>query len=704
MKKKRITHLARSIAIIVLLLNTTIAISQLSYSVKFDKNDFVFGSKNPDDGKNYLTIRSKGLSCTDEPGKPMLPVRCVRLLIPEGQVLDTVELNTAIKESIKLDKKIISAQPRVPLGLSSKIQEFVPPDSNVYNSENVYPKEIIKIIGDEYFDGNNHIIIVAVYPYRYYPALDKADFYSSLTFTLQYIPSSKKSNKANTSGEIKPMKRKQRNQEVYDKLLKGLVDNPEAIKPKTIGKLKSATLNTWTVPFYEYEVITTTAMAPAFNELVCWKKRKGYEAGVVAIEDILRDSNADCDPVSPQLTDDAAKLRKYLKAAWENGTMYVILGGDYTTKVPIRYGSGEQHDNHTPTTPVVYLGGWTHKTYPDAKIPSDLYFADFNGNWDVDGDVDINYPGNTNHDNFYGEPGYDNVNYYPEIFVGRLLCRTQEEVKNWTKKLLQYEQKPGNGDYSYLTKAFFSESDDLLIDSDPRYYKTNIFSNLSFLNITMVSELEGDDYPNPTQPTGASIISQLNNHYGLYGIFNHGWPTGFAPLTHYDNEGVISWVRPYDSYDAEPNNGFDNLTNINYPFIIYSISCLNVSFDDYLFDNPNQRCLGTAFTLLPNIGGPAYLGNTRYGWDPSSCVLFAGELKAGNCHIGCAEAISKSKLSFGSISDCWTALAHNLIGCPEMPIWTQIPWTFSPTIVENGTTLTVTPNDGAEIQIIVMSA
>ena len=130
------------------------------------------------------------------------------------------------------------------------------------------------------------------------------------------------------------------------------------------------------------------------------------------------------------IDDDAGKLRAYLKYAYDSGSLrYALLAGDYTV-LPIRYGCG---DHNYSSTKIVSN---------NCKIPTDIYFSDFNGNWNKDGD------------DHYGESTHDKVDFYPEIFVGRLLCTSRQEIANYTEKLIRYERNPGNGDYSYLQRPF----------------------------------------------------------------------------------------------------------------------------------------------------------------------------------------------------------------------------------------------------------
>lgn len=480
-------------------------------------------------------------------------------------------------------------------------------------------------------------------------------------------------------------------------IFKSFVENPDdltndattgeegaSVKKKTYS-LKSVQ-TTWSVPFYEYVIVTTRALAPAFNEFLNWKKRKGYNTGIVCIEDILNDAAATGDNMSsPALTDNAGKLRQYLKAGYDNTspkTSYALLGGD--TIVPIRYGKG---DNDS-----LWING-------EGKIPSDLYFSDFNSNWTSVSD--------TMTGTYYS--GFD---YGPEIYVGRLLCNSQADINTWTTKVLKYEQNPGNGSYSYLSKALFTEADKLgIID-------TLVLPSV-FTHTVVWKESPSDTASVPTSPTGAQVISELNSNYGLYCVFNHGSPLSFAVATAGENaDGKLPryQITYNDSYVStnitpETGNGLDNLTNYNYPTILYSISCQTMPYDDYYYWGTNRkipsgsRTLGASYTVAYSGGGPAYLGNTRDGYVPHSRYLETNFFDSINLslHLGIAEEKSKIGLPYHSGLYHWVCLAHNLLGCPETELWTATPTTYSPTINVNGDSVTI--NSGVSgSKICVMSA
>ena len=359
----------------------------------------------------------------------------------------------------------------------------------------------------------------------------------------------------------------------------------------------------------------------------------------MSINEILSNPNlANGDEIS-HIVDDAGKLRQYLIESYNTAqTKYVLLGGD-STIIPIRYCYSK-----------------------NINIPCDFYYSELNSNWD------------TNNNGLYGEYS-DYVDYGAEIYVGRLLCNSNDEVKNWTKKLLQYELNPGNGDSSYLGRALFTQGDQMQRDSEAESVRQALQGNIS---CTILNEYPAYDSPNTTAPLGYDVIDSINTiHYGLLGNFNHGTALSYTTATNTLNRShnahhAICAMDFYDTHDEwlynnipDENNGFDNLTNSIYPAVFYSISCTNMPFDMYnTFEGTIN--LGRSFTCHNIGGGPAYLGNTRSGYVTSSTRLFCSFVDSiinniRNNHLGITEAKSKFGYRNNYLRHC-----HNLLGCPEM--------------------------------------
>ena len=203
----------------------------------------------------------------------------------------------------------------------------------------------------------------------------------------------------------------------------------------------------------------------------------------------------------------------------------------------------------------------------------------------------------------------------------------------------------------------------------------------------------------------------MNNHYGLVSWFCHGSPQSISVASPLDNkckyEGKHQLVYK-DSYiggcEADSkDNGLDKLTNTDHPSVIYTVACTTTPFDDFKHDS-SQKNLGEAFTVLNQTGGPNYLGNTRYGYVSPSTNLFNQFIDAivnsYKYHFGEAEAISKQ-----NYSSHYLRLSHNLIGCPETELWTDIPSEFSDVeITEENGDVTVNTGGVSGANICVMSS
>lgn len=628
----------------------TATFGQVSHSISFSKNDAQISSFKGEDAVEYQRIIFTQTHSTQEIGNPELPEKYIKLIVPSNQDVESVTINSLRQENVSGNYLIYPAQHPVPLQEDQK-PPFVKPNLAVYSSDDLYPANCAKFVHDGYFDGSNHIVIIAVYPYQYKPKTGKLLFNSSIDFTLNM--------KSGKSKGIQVRMRSEKNQKIYDQILKNAVDNPDKVidyqvKP-SLGKTNSVS----TVNYYEYVLITSNALKNSFNNFIEWKKRKGIDIGVVTIEEIYANYTGD---LISGIYDNAGKVRQYLSDAYQEGTVWALLGGDHTV-VPVRYGWGF-YDNDDPYN----------------IIPADIYYSDFNGDWNVDVETPIRY----------GEPTHDNIDDNPEIFVGRLPCASTQDINYWTEKLLTYEQNPGNGDYSYLTNTFWIMGHSISVH--PNTVKTHCPPTL---NHTVWA-----DYNNYT---GAQVVAEMSDHYGLLNWHAHG---DVFVFTINPTQNVLT--KDDYQWDTGPNNGLDNMTNDKYYSVVYSICCEIAAFDDFKWGS-SIRSMAEGFTcFFDHRSGPALMGNTRNGYQISSPDLqmeFYDLLTNGTqdpesgesyFHLGVSEGVSKQ----GFYSH-YIKLTHNLFGCPETRIWTNTPSQFtSATVTDGGSYITVNAGtSGCDINV-----
>jgi hypothetical protein len=472
-------------------------------------------------GSDYEQVYMKMAFRSRNVGKPDLPVYYYKFYVSKDQAVTDVNFKSTGTNELQLTSDLMPVQHPKAISKIGIDTTFDAPDPIIYGMDAFYPIMQAKVLRSDFVDGDMQIVTVAFYPMQYNPKQRKIKLATDGTLSLTTVATNPASSNL-FEGHVHGF--------AMTSLLKSLVENPDDVPivkniteaPAGKSSLKSAQI-AWSVPFYEYVIVTSRALKPAFNQFVSWKKRKGFNAGVVCIEDIVADPAATGDPLSSTLTDNAGKLRQYLMAGYNNSnpkTQYTLLGGDYSV-VPIRYGKGGSDAE------------WNDET---GKIPSNLYFSDFNTNWTA---VSTTMTGTD----------YSGFDYGPEIYVGRLLCSNETDIKNWTAKVLLYEQNPGNGNYSYLSKSLFTEAD----------YIGNInTSNLPAIFTTrdVKSELAADNTDWPTYPKGADVISLLNSGYGFYTNFNHGGTMGFGTATHgvalccdHDVHYGVTAVDDYDNHD-----------------------------------------------------------------------------------------------------------------------------------------------------------
>ncbi len=420
-------------------------------------------------------------------------------------------------------------------------------------------------------------------------------------------------------------------------IVRGLVLNPDDVALKTSLQPGEC----------EYVIITSPALRTAFQPLADWKTRKGVPARVVTTDSIY----ANCPG-----RDDAERVRNFLKDAhldW--GTQWVLLGGD-TDVVPDR---------------IAYAMTSGAGFYPDEdSIRADLYYADLDGTWDL------------NSNNLFGEVA-DSVDLYPDLIIGRTPVNTLTEAQTCVDKVLTYEKNPPP-DYQ-LELLFLAE----ILWSDP-YTDSGISKNrIDSLCVPPRFDPIEKLYESLGNENRATVMAALNagknmtNHNGHANQYVMGIGNGF--LNSDDMDGLVNGSR----------QGF-----------LYSIGCWPAAFD--------YDCIAEHWLNNPSGGGVAFIGNSRYGWgSPGNPEFgysdrfdetFYDRLFIGNVHqIGATVALDKAHyIAKSRVANVyrWHQYQINLLGEPELSLWTDIPGNLSVSVPDSipvGTVrLTVTVRDGAQ--------
>jgi hypothetical protein len=548
----------------------------------------------------YDRVTMLDLPSHGDPGAPILPFRLARILLPYGVQVAGVEVVTG--EGVTLDGayRVEPGQEWVPI--SAAPGEATPPDPAIYESADLFPGVFYTRLSVQRLSGYA-VLLLKLYPVQYVPRTGELTYYQRLTVNVETAVAD-----LDESASMAVVA------SIGEARVRDLVDNPQAVDSYSAAApdQRPAAPTSLVSPGdpCDYIVITNQALSSTFQSLVDWKMSKGLAARIYATEDIYAEYTGD---------DDAEMVRNFIVDAYTtwsatgNPLQYVVLGGD-TEVIPIR---------------LVHVESGSYST----MMPVDMYYAGLDGDWDADGD------GN------YGEPDGDGaageeVDFFAEVYVGRMPVETVSEAAYAISKTLRYEQNPTVG---YLDRALWlgRKLDDRTWGGNSKDLVSNLVPQY---NVTTLYDRDG------TYST-SKVIDEMNAGVHLVNFDGHGsWSC--CPL----NSSQIS-----------------GLTNDD-PFLFYNLGCNTAQFD---VDDEEEAV--AEYYVFTEHGAFAYIGNTRYGWySPGSTygpgnqldrLFFDYVINTGDHNIGKALQLAKEDYYPGHR---WSLLTLTLLGDPETAVVTEL--------------------------------
>jgi peptidase C25-like protein len=350
-----------------------------------------------------------------------------------------------------------------------------------------------------------------------------------------------------------------------------------------------------------YLLISTAEFMPAYQNLLNWRTQQGISVYSITIEDIETQFLG---------RDLQEKIRNCIIQYYENEQIsYVTLGGDVGF-IPDRK---------------VFAFDCEFGAYDDENdIPSDMYYSCLHGSWD------------NNNNNIFGEDS-DEVDYFPEVYVGRIPVNSVAEIEDYVDRLISYE----TGEISEYNKAAgFSMA--LWAGSDSEVCQQYIY-DMYFPDNYNIEFFFGDEN---NQDNAYNIMNENQN------IIQH---TGHAGKTSMSLES--GRIRIDD---------IDSLHNL-WGGIFYSIGCWSAAID--------YNSIGENLVSQIDRGFLGYIGNSRYGWGAPSASgfgfsefyqkTFFRDLFSG--HTNLAEVNAMQKIEFipyfsGTSVYKWVAYQLNALG------------------------------------------
>lgn len=548
-----------------------------------------------------------------------------------------------ITTELELQHKILPVQAEQYACIGCTIPPFISDTSSVYSMNELYPKQIFGngILG--IFD-NCKLISIPFTPFQYNPVKGKLVITLSVEFTLRL------KQMANPN-DFRALKKLERYKDMNKTFILGMVENKSdyELYSLPVTTLQSIDHSNSTVDFFEYAIISSSTFKNKALRLIDWKRKKGLDAGFVDIADVLSAYSGVGDNIgnvlytnSNTIYDDTAKVRMYLKDAFEqHGTQWVLIVGDEDV-VPVRY---------------QYMSS-------DDFNATDTYYGNFTGDWNVNGD------------NKYGENGGDKVIGNLELYVGRIPCNSPIEFENWIIKSLLYEQDPGKGSSEYLSRCIGMQGDHLQNSNDYGFFMdaTNGFYSHHVFEEQISSSASGSSL---TAPLGADIISYVNNSPpNLWFWFEHGLYNTVQTMSNGLNMGMVSQISTVET--IEPGASLNNLNNFDQPGIVYAGSCLVAAFQKE--KSGNSKCLAEYYLTNNLAGGIAFMGATNEitinNWFLqyfSSNFPLLNSHRDYITHLGSFYSLIKNKFRTQFPGYASQYFAHNLFGDPETRFFTHVP-------------------------------
>jgi hypothetical protein len=439
--------------------------------------------------------------------------------------------------------------------------------------------------------------------------------------------------------------------------------NPQITHP-LLPSIDYESLNeTWYNPKIEMIIVVpdgNEAFANACKPLADWKNQKGVKTLIL--------SNYSKYPGE----DNQSKIRNMIKSYYESdGIRWVLLSGDAQDDlIPIR-------KIYNPDT--IVIGDTELHGFSQSYKPTDYYYADLTGSWDTDGD------------GIYGEKALfsDEINWIPEVYVGRLPASNVNELSEMINKTLKYEKNPEIGDWMnrMLLAGGVSDPIDPIYDPDGedearltsyilQYY---VQDQMNFTHLCRTTSAY-----TPPAPYEALNHSSFNNS------FNDGYSTIlFAGHGDYD---IFSddYSGPYKTLYT--NEDAQDCSNTYNPSLVYADACTTSCYDNNFFDDN----IGEILIKDKNGGAIGYIGGLRLTWYYTNDYLLEA-LNRGNAKhfwklffedktFQQGKALYDSKVSY--MNSFYYKFKRNpyhveaerkqlstycLLGDPEVDIYTGIP-------------------------------
>jgi hypothetical protein len=366
---------------------------------------------------------------------------------------------------------------------------------------------------------------------------------------------------------------------------------------------------------YQHLTITADSLVSSLAPLCEYlEDHAGLEDTVVTVAQVLASSSG---------RDDQEKIRNFIKQAYTDwGVTHVLLAADHD-QIPCR---------------LIWVE--INAEWRD-WIPTELYYAALDGNWDAD------------MDGRYGEPE-DSVDFMPDVYLGRVALATPGEMAKFVDHFLTYSQ-----------------------DSTAPYLEDVLLAGFDFSS-TYKGELCCEIYDSLYRPQTMRAYKVYDSHSGNHedsvkALLDRGMHV-WVQYDHcnynvmgcgYINHNWLLWVSELDDMRNGPNYS-----------IMLAAGCLPSAFD-------SSFCVSETLLCLADGGCVATCANSRVGFgtnpDPyrggsvfyvEKCLewFWTGGRRSSMEGVTSAHG-QAAALAATDVVWRWCHFEFLLSGEPAMPVW-----------------------------------
>jgi len=317
--------------------------------------------------------------------QPVLPTYITTMDLPFGTQITDIECQIGEIQTMTLENKIVPAPTPVTPSIEDSTNAEYIPDETIYNSNELFPNNWFDYhvgVGRDENKDHKTFLNIRAFPVRYSPGLDTVKYVENLELTITYLVPE---------------------------------DDPFPSNSE-----------------YNLVIIAPQKFVTELNKLVTHKNNNGVQTLLKTTEDIYSEYSG---------VDKPEEIKYFIKDALETYDMdYVLIVGGLKS---IIYGKPRDDKNQGTKdwyVPVRYTNLVDPGPPSDPGFISDLYYADIYKEGGVFDDWD------SDDDGLFAKWDHamkkDVIDFYPDVYIGRLPCRNTFEVKIMVNKIINYEKKP----------------------------------------------------------------------------------------------------------------------------------------------------------------------------------------------------------------------------------------------------------------------